>query len=169
MNRQELLLNLAIHRYDEVNNRNDLIDNKNKSMIAFVGLLLSLEVNIIPSIIKIMEETFPVYSRQMVICLMLVSLLSYLISIIKFIRSVKFVESFKEAPNMEDILCYGRYNEKKYDIIIKTLNSFKICIENNNKIIEKKATEAKKGFKFLYYGVITTTLFIILFILMYGR
>ena len=50
MNEKEILLNLALHRYDEVNNRNISVDNKNKSMIALIGVILTIEITILPQI-----------------------------------------------------------------------------------------------------------------------
>ena len=35
INSEELLLDLALHRYDEEVQRNELIDGNNKSMVAF--------------------------------------------------------------------------------------------------------------------------------------
>ena len=36
MEKYKILLELALHRYDEVNRRNEIIDSKSKSMIAFI-------------------------------------------------------------------------------------------------------------------------------------
>lgn len=36
-NSKKLLLDLALYRYDEEVQRNELIDSKNKSIVAFLG------------------------------------------------------------------------------------------------------------------------------------
>ena len=40
---EKLLLQLALHRYDEEVQRNELIDSKNKSIVAFLGVMLTIQ------------------------------------------------------------------------------------------------------------------------------
>ncbi len=57
MEKYKILLKLALHRYDEVNKRNEIIDDKTKSMIAFIGVMLTIEFSAIPNIIKTLNES----------------------------------------------------------------------------------------------------------------
>ena len=43
LNSGKMLLNLALHRYDEEVGRNEAIDNKNKSMVAFLAVMLTIQ------------------------------------------------------------------------------------------------------------------------------
>lgn len=45
-NNQRLLMDLALHRYDEEVVRNQSIDNKNKSMGAFLAVMLTIQCTI---------------------------------------------------------------------------------------------------------------------------
>lgn len=57
MEKYKILLELALHRYDEVNRRNEIIDSKSKSMIAFIGVMLTIEFSAIPALINIFNKT----------------------------------------------------------------------------------------------------------------
>ena len=54
-NSEELLLELALHRYDEEVQRNELIDSKNKSIVAFLGVMLTILCTILPRLIEFKE------------------------------------------------------------------------------------------------------------------
>ena len=56
MEKYKILLELALHRYDEVNRRNEIIDSKSKSMIAFIGVMLTIEFSAIPALINIFNK-----------------------------------------------------------------------------------------------------------------
>ncbi|WP_462316700.1 hypothetical protein [Methanobrevibacter sp.] len=46
-NRGIILLELALHRYDEEVERNKATDNKNKSMVAFLAVMLTIQSTIL--------------------------------------------------------------------------------------------------------------------------
>ena len=168
MEKYNTLLELTIHRYDELNNRNSLIDNKNKSMIAFVGVLLSLEVNIIPTILNMLNQA-STEIKDVIVVLIILSICCYLISIINFIAAIIFITTFSEAPIVDELIQDDKNEKATEEIIAKNINAFNNCIKNNNKIIESKTNKAIEGFNFLKYGVITTVISIILFIIVIWR
>lgn len=51
-NSGRILLELALHRYDEEVEWNEAIDNKNKSMVAFLGVMLTIQFSILPRLIE---------------------------------------------------------------------------------------------------------------------
>ena len=44
--RYKLLLELAFHTYEEEERRNQLIDSKNKSFVAFLGVMFTIQATI---------------------------------------------------------------------------------------------------------------------------
>lgn len=169
MEKYNTLLELTIHRYDELNNRNSLIDNKNKSMIAFVGVLLSLEVNVVPTVLNMLNQTSKEVIDVIIAVLIILSICCYLISIINFISAVNYVKTFSEAPIVDELIQDDKDEKETKEIIAKTINAFNDRIKNNNKIIESKTTKAIEGFNFLKYGIISTVISIILFIIVMWR
>lgn len=164
-NQYKILLDLTVHRYDEVNSRNETVDDKNKSMVAFMGVLLTLEVNAVINVLEFVSKFQCVNCIRILTVVGIISVLCYLISILYFISAVNFVNKFQEAPVLDEVISFIQ-NEESYDDIIKqNIVNFKKCIEDNHKIIEGKTQKAKEAFKFLKYGILSTVLFIILFIL----
>ena len=80
MDEKEILLNLVLHRYDEVNNRNISVDNKNKSMIGFIGVILTIEITILPQIFNRSSEILLINASRALICLEIISICCYAIS-----------------------------------------------------------------------------------------
>ena len=158
MEKHKILLELALHRYDEVNERNEIFDDKSKSMIAFIGVMLTIEFSTIPSIIKTLNETTPNGGRTLLF-LGIASTCCYLISIFYFISAVNPIKKFEETPVMDEL----------DEIVEKNIISLKKCVEKNYNTVECKAQRSKNGFDFLKYGVLLTVMFIILFILLKWR
>lgn len=52
-NQGKLLLELALHRYDEEVVRNEAIDNKNKSMVAFLAVMLTIQCTVLIRLIEL--------------------------------------------------------------------------------------------------------------------
>ena len=52
-NRGRILLDLALHRYDEEVERNEAIDSKNKSMVAFLAVMLTIQCTILIRLIEL--------------------------------------------------------------------------------------------------------------------
>lgn len=167
MEKHKILLELALHRYDEVNKRNDIIDSKSKSMIAFIGVMLTIEFSAIPTILNALNKT-PLNGKRTLLILGIASTCCYLIAILYFISAVNPIKKFEEAPKMDELISSGKNDEFKV-IVAKNIISLKECVEKNNKTIEFKARRSKNGFDFLKYGVFLTVTFIILFILLKWR
>ena len=76
---RRLLLELALHRYDEEVQRNELIDSKNKSIVAFLGVMLTIQCTIFPRLIefKVMLSSL---EMSILVIVFLISLIFYLIS-----------------------------------------------------------------------------------------
>lgn len=169
MKEDEILLNLTIHRYDEVNNRNVTVDNKNKSMIGFIGVILTIETTILPNIFNKSLGILLINSLRALICLKIVSICCYIISIFYFISAITFVSNFQEAPDTNKIVSSMYKEDKSHLIIRKNIVSLKKCIDDNHEIIEYKTKKAKKGFEFFKYGLISTAAFWILLLLTLWR
>lgn len=167
MEKHKILLELALHRYDEVNKRNEIIDDKSKSMIAFIGVMLTIEFSAIPNIIKTLNETTPNGGRTLLF-LGIASTCCYLISIFYFISAVNPIKKFEEAPVMDELVSSGK-NDELDEIVAKNIISLKKCVEKNYNTVECKAQRSKNGFDFLKYSVLLTVMFIILFILLKWR
>ncbi|WP_296885393.1 hypothetical protein [uncultured Methanobrevibacter sp.] len=95
--KNNILLNLAIHRYDEINERNNSVDNKNKSMIAFIGVMLTIEVTALPLAFNLLAKSTVIYGVRMLMFLAIISISNYLVSILSFISAITFVKTFQEA------------------------------------------------------------------------
>lgn len=168
MEKYKILLELALHRYDEVNRRNELIDEKNKSMIAFIGVMLTIEFSTMPTLINILNKTPIKNGARALLFLGIMSTCCYLISIIYFILAVNPVKKFVESPVLNELITSGQ-NDELDKIVAKNIVSLKKCVDTNNDLIENKARKTENGFDFLKYGVILTVTLIILFILMNWR
>ena len=55
LNSGKILLDLALHRYDEEVVRNESIDSKNKSIVAFLAVMLTIQCTILPRLIEFKE------------------------------------------------------------------------------------------------------------------
>lgn len=167
MEKYKILLELALHRYDEVNRRNEIIDSKSKSMIAFIGVMLTIEFSAIPALINIFNKTPITNGVRILLFLGIASICCYLLSIAYFISAVNPQKKFEEAPVMDELISSG--NDELDKIVAKNIVSLKKCVDKNHNLIENKARKSKIGFDFLKYGVILTVILIILFILMNWR
>ncbi|WP_296889925.1 hypothetical protein [uncultured Methanobrevibacter sp.] len=167
MEKYKILLELALHRYDEVNRRNEIIGNKSKSMIAFIGVMLTIEFSAIPALINTFNKTPITNGVRILLFLGIASICCYLLSIAYFISAVNPQKKFEEAPVMDELISSG--NDELDELVAKNIVSLKECVDKNHKQIEKKARKSKIGFDFLKYGVILTVILIILFILINWR
>ena len=79
----QLLLDLALHRYDEEVERNELIDSKNRSIVAFLGVMLTIQYTILPRLIEFKQE-LPDFQTYILFAVFIFSLLFYLASLLVF-------------------------------------------------------------------------------------
>lgn len=93
-NNQKLLMDLALHRYDEEVVRNESIDSKNKSIVAFLGVMLTIQCTILPRLI----EFKAILSNLEIIALFsiyILSLVFFLISLMIFMSALNNLMIFK--------------------------------------------------------------------------
>lgn len=93
-NNQKLLMDLALHRYDEEVVRNESIDSKNKSIVAFLGVMLTIQCTILPRFI----EFKAILSNLEIIALFsiyILSLVFFLISLMIFMSALNNLMIFK--------------------------------------------------------------------------
>ena len=48
----KLLFKLMMHTYDDENKRNELIDSKNSQMIAFLGIMLTIQLTLFVNVLS---------------------------------------------------------------------------------------------------------------------
>ena len=82
-NAKKILLELALHRYDEEVHRNQLIDDKNKSIVAFLGVMLTIQCTILPRLIEF-KEILSNFEMVMLMSIFIISFGFYLISLLVF-------------------------------------------------------------------------------------
>lgn len=105
-NTSKLLLELALHRYDEEVGRNDAIDNKNKSMVAFLAVMLIIQCTIL---IRLIEFDSIVASHEMItlVILFIISFVLNLLSLLFFISTLTYLDKLQSSPKIEDIINFG--------------------------------------------------------------
>lgn len=167
--KKTIFTKFIFYYYDEVNNRNISVDNKNKSMIGFIGVILTIEITILPQIFNRSSEILLINASRALICLEIISICCYAISIFYFISAITFVSTFQEAPVMSGIISSIENKEDADLIINKNIVSLQKCIEDNHEIVEDKTKKAKIGFEFFKYGLISTVTFFILLLLTFWR
>ncbi|MCQ2738584.1 MAG: hypothetical protein MJ224_08265 [archaeon] len=90
-------MDLALHRYDEDERRNQLVDSKNSSFIAFLGVMLTIQSTLISYIITFINGKLTLEVIILVI-VFVGSLICYAISLGYFVSSLKFLSKFQVAP-----------------------------------------------------------------------
>ena len=87
-------MDLALHRYDEEVVRNESIDSKNKSIVEFLGVMLTIQCTILPRLI----EFKAILSNLEIIALFsiyIISLVFFLISLMIFMSALNNLMIFK--------------------------------------------------------------------------
>ncbi len=164
LEQNKLLLDLALHRYDEDERRNQLVDSKNSSFIAFLGVMLTIQSTLISYIITFINGKLTLEVIILVI-VFVGSLICYAISLGYFVSSLKFLSKFQVAPVVSELIDFGKSNTSEEYIIQNTIVSLDKCIEDNTVLSEEKTSKGIHGCMFLELGVIFTVIFIALFIL----
>lgn len=165
--RNKLLLELAFHIYEEEERRNQLIDSKNQSFVAFLGVMFTIQVTIVSNFNSMFDN---VSSNRLdfLLLLFLLSILCYIISLMFFSLTLMFTDKFQSAPPIDKIIEFGNptpCSEKDNNFIMSnTIVSLRKCIFDNDKIMENKTRKGNFGFLFLNVGVIFTILFILYYL-----
>ncbi len=158
-NRGKILLELALHRYDEEVGRNDAIDNKNKSMVAFLAVMLTIQCTIL---IRLIESDLIILSYGNVLLgLFVLSFLLNLGSLLFFISTLTYLDKLQSSPKIDDLVDFGINNRSFEYIIHNIIISLNKCVQENNEILNDKGAKEKKGLLLMRVGLIVTTIFII--------
>ena len=80
---EKLLLDLALHRYDEEVQRNEIIDSRNKSIVAFLGVMLTIQCTILPILVEF-KKTLSFFQLAILYGVFLFSLMFYFSSLLVF-------------------------------------------------------------------------------------
>ena len=163
MERKKLLWDLMIHVYEEDERRNELIDSKNSQMIVLTGVMLSLQVTLFSNlyITTILKSNILCFWKGILAIIMLVSFLSYGVSMGFFIWAYAFQDDYFSVPKPESLI---KYNESSvYDtsrVIDRLLDTFNRSIKFNDETMELKVEKGTWGFRILVVGGFLTLLFI---------
>ncbi|KZX17462.1 hypothetical protein [Methanobrevibacter filiformis] len=152
----DFLFDLIKYKYNEENQRNFEIDTKNNSMIAFLGVMLTV------------QTTFGSFIENMTLLSKLVFILSlvfYLSALILLIHSYYF-KTFKTVPNANILESY--YNTfKNKDVILNELfGDFKRAIDFNREVIKVKVKFSKLGFYLLIFGGLLAVIFVVTYLIL---
>lgn len=163
LKKDELLLKLAFHRYEEEERRNQLIDSKNQSFVAFLGVMFTIQITMVSNFHSMFENINSCKIDFLLMCF-IISIICYFISLIFFSSTLMFTDKFKSAPSINKIIKFGKSEEDCDFIIGNTGVSLEDSIENNKKILDFKASQGNFGFLFISIGVFFTVLFILYYL-----
>ena len=151
-------MDLMLHVYDEEVDRNWLIDEKNSQMILLTGAMLTLQATLFSNLIH-------PYSDWVLKVLFFISIVCYVCSLIIFIQSYMFSNSFLQGPSAKYLR--GLYDDGKSGdyIFCKLLSLMPETIYHNKRIIKGKTKDSKYGFVLLIIGALFTLFFYIGFII----
>ena len=96
--RDELLIKLALHRYDEEVARIQSIDNKNKSMVAFLAVMLTILCIILLRLMEL-NEIFTSFEMNLLLILFIIAFSLNLLSLLFFISTLTYLNKLKSSPN----------------------------------------------------------------------
>ena len=161
---EKLLLQLALHRYDEEVQRNELIDSKNKSIVAFLGVMLTIQCTIFPRLLEFREV---LSDSEMVVLLVvfIISLIFYLVSLLIFVSTLNNVKQLQSVPRIDWLINFGINNNSFSYIARNVIISLNKCVEENDEILDVKTIRGNLALNLMKSGIITTTIFIIYLIL----
>ena len=86
LKKDELLLELAFHRYEEEERRNQLIDSKNQSFVAFLGVMFTIQITMVSNFHSMFENIDSNKINFLLVCF-IISIICYFISLIFCIKS----------------------------------------------------------------------------------
>lgn len=162
--RNKLLLELAFHRYEEEEKRNQLIDSKNKSFVAFLGVMLTLQSTIAPKIIELYCFV-PWEIVSILLFLFVLSLIFYGIALGFFTSTLLFINKFQAAPKIISLIYFGKECTDVDFIIQNTIVSLNQCVLDNDELLKDKSKKGNLGLNFIIVGVLFTIIFIIFYLL----
>lgn len=159
-NREKLLLDLALHRYDEEVKRNELIDDKNKSIVAFLGVMLTIQCTILPRLIEF-KEILSNLEMNVLLGIFIISLGFYLISLLVFMSALNKLDQIQTVPDIKNLIDLDYHNASSKYVVGYTLINLNQCINDNDEILEKKTSRRHWGLELMKCGLISTAILII--------
>lgn len=155
-NRRKILLELALHRYDEEVERNEAIDNKNKSMVVFLGVMLTIQCTIL---IRLIELDSIIANREMNVMLVLFisSFVLNFVSLLYFISTLTYLDKLKSSPNIENIMDFGINKRSSEYITHNIIISLNKCVQDNKIVLKEKSIKEKRGLWLMRWGLVVTT------------
>ena len=163
-NRGKILLELALHRYDEEVERNEAIDNKNKSMVAFLAVMLTIQCSILLRLIELNEI---ITTNEMILLLLLfiISFVLNFLSLLYFISTLTYLDKLKSSPKIDDLVNFGIKKKSSEYLIKNTIISLNKSVKENKAILKEKSVKEKRGILLMRMGLIVTTMFIFFIVL----
>ena len=150
--KDELLLELMEHYYEEDERRNELIDSKNSQMIVLTGTILSLQVTLFTNLFVtqiLTSKIICLYWKNWLAMIMMGSFISLAISMGIFIWAYAFQNDYLMVPDPKSLL---KFNEQfivyKLDVINKLLKSFDGAIDWNEDLMNSKVKKGNGDFVF---------------------
>lgn len=159
----KLLFKVMMHTYDDENKRNELIDSKNSQMIAFLGIMLTIQLTLFVNVLSdyLSGNEWPFLLKISSCIFLIFNLLFYVAAINKFIDAYAFCGDFKNAPKPKLLLEKSKSNIGERKVLKYFLTNFPGIICHNYELIEKKVQKANEGFTFLKAGGFVSILFIV--------
>lgn len=160
--RDEFLLDLMKHYYEEDERRNELIDSKNSQMIVLTGVMLTLQVTLFANLFvdSILKSNLIFCYKIGLAVLMILSFIFYIVSMYLFISAYAFKNDYQMVPNPTYLSELKEFNVDKFTIIEKMLKTFEESVDFNDELILNKVKKGKWGFYLLGIGVFLTLIFI---------
>lgn len=159
-NNEKLLLDLALHRYDEEIQRNEVIDSRNKSIVAFLGVMLSIQCTILPNLVEF-KRIFSSFELSILFSLFVISLIFYFSSLLVFMSTLNNINQIRTVPRIDWLIKFGKNNNSFNYIVKNMLISLNVCVDENDEILEWKNSKGHIALSLMKYGIIFTTIFII--------
>lgn len=149
----KLILEQAMHRYDEECKRFDTVDSKLSSMIGVLATIFTIQTSLFALILNNMG-----YSSYVIIAyiLFVVSEVLYLASAIIFIKAYNFETAYDAMPTPEILQYYYGEKSSKDEIMDDLIKNYSKSIKTNHSNIEKKTAKGKNGFTTLKVGLISS-------------
>lgn len=160
--RDEFLLDLMKHYYEEDERRNELVDSKNSQMIVLTGVMLTLQVTLFANLFvnNILESSLLFCYKLGLAFLMVLSFIFYIGSMYLFINAYAFNNDFLMVPDPNYLATLKEFNTTKSMVIEKLLKTFEYSLDSNDELINNKVKKGKWGFYLLGVGVFITLIFI---------
>lgn len=158
-----LLFKLMLHQYDDEISRNESIDSKNSQMIAFLGIMLTIQLTLFVNVLYayLSGDKWPLIIKVSSCVFLIFNLLLYIASINKFINAYAFSGEFKNGFNPTALFEKSKSKISEEKLLKNLLFNYSSIIRHNHDLIENNVKKANGGFKFLKLAGIVSVLFIV--------